>query len=100
MIFKKKKTTRIYEVVEENTKVLDIYKNSKGTFSLFCDVKKANGTVGTNQNFAISMLTDNGFVLIADNNMLNISNIATTDSSAINKINTAFETFKEFADTI
>jgi len=103
MFFSKQSTTKILqEVSDDNVRVLEIYKNKVGTFKLFCDVKKADGTIGNNNNFSISMLTDNGFVIVADNNDIGIPKVRLSDSTeeALNKITDAFEIFKSFADKL
>jgi hypothetical protein len=104
MIFTSKPKTNnvLSENVNDNVRLLDIYKNKVGTFKLFCDVKKADGTIGHNNNFAISILTSNGFVVVADNNDLGIPKIklSETPEEALRQINEAFEIFKNFANNL
>lgn len=102
-MFSKQKTIRVvFESNDDNTRVLDIYKNKKGTFKLFCDVKKASATIGINTNFCISYLSTSGWVVIADQNDLGLPKVSTDDDSktSMKKITDGFSKFTELADLI
>lgn len=100
MFFNKEGTVRVLLLNDEqNVKVLDIFKHGKNTYKLFCDVKKASNTMGINNNYCISKLTDAGWVIIADINDLHIQNVALANDrdETLKQIDVAFEVFKSFA---
>ena len=102
-MFKKVKIDRVlFESNDDNTKILEVYRNKKGTFKLFCDVKRSEGTMGINTNFCISMLTSSGWVVIADMNDLDLSKVSLKEEKEVTleKIETAFSKFRSFADVI
>ena len=103
-MFKKAKSNTFFvEIKENNIKRLDIYTSKSGKkFQLFCDVKKSEGTIGVNNNFAMSILGSNGFTLIVDNRTLSLPEPKMSDNKddTIVKIDEAFNVFKEFADQL
>jgi hypothetical protein len=101
-IFNKKPIRILVEQDVENTRVLDIYKNKKGTFKLYCDVKKASGTIGVNTNYSLSFLGATGWVIIADNNDLGIPKIDLLENAkvTIQLIDEGFAKFIELADKV
>lgn len=103
MIFNKKvQTTVLMTKDSDNIRRLDIYKTNGKTFQLFCDVKKSDGTIGVNNNYAASILGLNGFTLVVDNRTLGIPEVKMSESAEIvqQKIEAGFKKFKEFADSL
>ena len=86
-------------VAEDTITVLHILKYKKNTYKLFCDTKKASGTIGVNVNFCISKLTDSGWVVVADIKDLCLENVNVNEENEVNlkRIEKAFEKFTEFA---
>ena len=102
-MFGRNKVNRVlFESNDDNIKILEIYRNSKGTFKLFCDVKRAEGTMGINTNFCISMLTSSGWVVVADMNDLDLNKVSLKEEKEVTleKIETGFSKFRSFADVI
>lgn len=102
-MFTKRKTHRvIFESSDTNTRILDIYKNKKGTFKLFCDVKRSSATIGINTNYCISHLSMTGWTVIADQNDLGLPKLSIEDGSkeVVEKIEAGFAKFIELADLI
>ena len=89
-------------VTENNIKVVEIYKKGNKTFQFYCDVKKSQGTINNNTNYCISLLTDNGFVMLIDNRGLDIPEVKMEMSKEdLQKfIEDGFAEFKKYADII
>jgi hypothetical protein len=88
---------------DDALKVIEIYKKGGKTFRLFCETTKAAGTMGENFNYCVSLLTQNGFVVIADNRMLDIPEVDSKKMSkeeVLSKVHAGFEEFKRYADII
>ncbi len=100
-LFKKRKTM-MWNKKNGDVKRLELYHTRTKTFQLFCDVKKASGTIGMNNNYCLSMLTVNGFVPVIDNRTLGIPDVKVdTDWIELMKaIEIAFEKFIVFADNL
>lgn len=102
MFFNKRK--RIFTLTDKNIIVTEIYKKRGRTFQMFCDVSKSKGTIGQNQNFCLKLLTAGaGFTMIVDNRQLAIPEITMdfgTQKQILDKIDEAFDKFKEFADIL
>ena len=101
MIFKKKQT-RMEFITESNIKIIEIFKLKGKTFQLYCDVKKSQGTIANNTNYCISLLTDNGFVMLIDNRGLDIPEVKLElgNDKNLEMIEAGFSAFKKYADII
>lgn len=101
-MFFSKKTQRIEHIGPDNIVIIEIYKTGSKTFKLFCDVKKASGTIGVNKHYCLEMLTQNGFSLLADNRQLCICEIdmKRSQTQTVKQIEDGFATFKSLADII
>ena len=102
MIFGSKNKSVLKNITETNVKVIEIYKKGGKTFQLYCDVKKSQGTISNNTNYCISLLTDNGFVMLIDNRGLDIPEVKIEMSKEdLQKfIEDGFAEFKKYADII
>lgn len=101
MFFKKTKNV-LTNVTENNIKVIEIYKKGGRTFQLNADVKKSQGTIANNTNYCISLLTENGFVMLIDNRGLDIPEIKLElgNEENLKLIEAGFKQFKEYADVV
>jgi len=103
MFNRKKNITLVNKITDDNIIKTSLYKTNGKTFKLLCDARKAGATIGINANYSLSLLTDNGFVLLFDNRQLNINEIK-FDNNQIDKINNqideGFEYFRVVADTL
>lgn len=102
MIFGSKNKSVLKNITDTNVKVIEIYKKGGKTFQLYCDVKKSQGTISNNTNYCISLLTDNGFVMLIDNRGLDIPEVKMEMSKEdLQKfIEDGFAEFKKYADII
>ena len=102
MIFGSKNKSVLKNITDTNVKVIEIYKKGGKTFQLYCDVKKSQGTIANNTNYCISLLTDNGFVMLIDNRGLDIPEVKIEMSKEdLQKfIEDGFAEFKKYADII
>lgn len=102
MIFGSKNKSVLKNITDTNVKVIEIYKKGGKTFQLYCDVKKSQGTISNNTNYCISLLTDNGFVMLIDNRGLDIPEVKIEMSKEdLQKfIEDGFAEFKKYADII
>lgn len=102
MIFGSKNKSVLKNITDTNVKVIEIYKKGGKTFQLYCDVKKSQGTISNNTNYCISLLTDNGFVMLIDNRGLDIPEVKIEMSKEdLQKcIEDGFTEFKKYADII
>lgn len=102
MIFGSKNKSVLKNITDANVKVIEIYKKGGKTFQLYCDVKKSQGTISNNTNYCISLLTDNGFVMLIDNRGLDIPEVKMEMSKEDlqKSIEDGFTEFKKYADII
>lgn len=102
MIFGSKNKSVLKNITDTNVKVIEIYKKGGKTFQLYCDVKKSQGTISNNTNYCISLLTDNGFVMLIDNRGLDIPEVKMEMSKEDlqKSIEDGFAEFKKYADII
>ena len=102
MIFGSKNKNVLKNVGADNVKIIEIYKKGSKTFQLYCDVKKSSGTIANNTNYCISLLTDNGFVILIDNRGLDIPEVKMDieKDELIQMIEDGFSEFKKYADII
>ena len=102
MIFGSKNKSVLKNITDSNVKVIEIYKKGGKTFQLYCDVKKSQGTIANNTNYCISLLTDNGFVMLIDNRGLDIPEVKMEMSKEDlqKSIEDGFTEFKKYADII
>lgn len=102
MIFGSKNKSVLKNITDSNVKVIEIYKKGGKTFQLYCDVKKSQGTIANNTNYCISLLTDNGFVMLIDNRGLDIPEVKMemAKEDLQKSIEDGFTEFKKYADII
>lgn len=102
MIFGSKNKNVLKNVGADNVKIIEIYKKGSRTFQLYCDVKKSQGTIANNTNYCISLLTDNGFVMLVDNRNLDIPEVKLEmgEEKLTEQIEAGFAEFKKYADIV
>lgn len=102
MIFGSKNKSVLKNITDANIKIIEIYKKSGKTFQIYCDVKKSQGTIANNTNYCISLLTDNGFVMLIDNRGLDIPEVKLElgNDKNLELIEAGFSEFKKYADII
>ena len=107
MIFGTKNKNILRHVSENNIKIIEIYKKGNKTFQLYCDAVKSDGTIGSNNNYSLNLLTDNGFVQLIDNVQLDIPKInfvrgcdEELQKEYVEVIEEGFNKFKQYADII
>lgn len=102
MIFGNKNKSVLKNINESNVKIVEIYKKSGKTFQFYCDVKKSQGTIANNTNYCVSLLTNNGFVLLMDNRQLDIPEVKLEfgNEKLEEMIRAGFAEFKKYADIV
>lgn len=102
MIFGPKNKSVLKNITDSNIKIIEIYKKGGKTFQLYCDVKKSSGTIANNTNYCISLLTDNGFVMLIDNRGLDIPEVKLElgNDELLKMIEDGFIEFKKYADIL
>lgn len=96
-------STIIFDGKTERTyKIIEIYKSNGRTFQLVCDVMKSAGTIAVNNNYCIQALTENGWVLLADNRILEIPevNLEMGEKKYKKMIKEGFSDFKKYVDSL
>jgi hypothetical protein len=82
---------------EKDIKIVDIFKHNGDVYKFYCDVRKAEATMGANTNYACFKLTEHGWVMITDFDDISIPKVSMKDDQyiTVERINAGFEEFKK-----